>query len=246
MLRQNPSEQWILKWKSRNYKICKPRLKEDPTFSNNVIAYKTGPIHKAAPLTAIKLAVEGQHDVLLLEASTATGKSLDFRMMGPGQAATASQADWCSANSALPLAGLFNASEAMAGLLTARLAALKGGGIPAAVTSFGMGGIALITNMGINNKWDVDAGYDLVSGPIELVLESDKKIPQTLFVKGIPMKVARVVKQFQKAGKVGKVFVVASVYLTMENAADLGAAIGEITYGLEQKEFQKICNRSGW
>ena len=246
MLRQNPSKQWILKWKSRNYKICKPRLKEDPTFSKNVIAYKAGQIHKAAPLTAITLAVEKQHDVILLEGSTATGKTLDFRMMGPGQAATASQADWCSVNSALPLAGLFDASEAMAGLLTTRLSLLKNGGIPAAVTSFGMGGIGVITSMGIENKWDKDAGYDLVSGPIELVLESDQKIPQTLFVKGIPMKVTRVVKQFKKAGIVGKTFVVASVYLTMKDAADLGKAIGEITYGLEQKEFQEICNRSGW
>lgn len=246
MLRQNPSEQWMLYWKSMNYKICKPRLKEDPTFSNNVIAYKAGPIHKAAPLTTIKLDVEGQHDVLLLEGSTATGKSLDFRMMGSGQAATASQANWCSTNSALPLAGLFNASDAMAGLLTARLAVLKNGGIPAAVTTFTMGGIALITNIGIDNKWDVEAGYGLVSGPIELVLASDQKIPKTLFVKGIPIKVTRLGKQFKKAGAVGKTFVVASIVLTMKDAADLGEAIGEITYGVKQKEFQEICNRSGW
>ena len=246
MIRQNPSEQWIQLWKSRNYKICRPLLKEDPTFSNNVIAYKAGPVHKATPLVAIKIDVEKQHDVLLLEASTAKGKSLDYRTIGPGQAATASQANWCSANSALPLAGLFDASEATAGLLTARLGAFKNGGIVAAVTNYGLGGVATITKIGISNEWTAKDGSDLVSGPIELVLESDKKIPETLFVKGIPMKVTNVVKQIKKAGKVGKTLVVASVLLTMVDAWDLGAAIGEITYGVKQKEFQEICNRSGW
>jgi hypothetical protein len=244
VLTQNPSEKWITKYKNKNYKICRIRLKEDPTFSANVIAYKTGPVLPAVPVIATTVTVEKEHDVLLLEASTAIGKSLDYRMMGPGQDVSALK-NWCSANSALPLAGLFQASEAMAGLLTTRLGALKKGGIPAAVTSFGLGGVAVITNMGIDNVWDYKAGYGLVSGPIQLVLESDKKIPETLFVKGIPMKVTNVVKQFKKAGIVGKTFVVASVYMTIDDAADLGEAIGEITYGLDQKEFQKICNRSG-
>jgi hypothetical protein len=242
---QNPTKEWIKKYESKKYRICR-LYKKESTYSANVIAYKTGPVHNAAPVVTTIVAVETEQDVLFLEASNSNGISLHYRAIGPGTPATKSQKVWCSANSVLPLAGIFNASKAMSNLMLTRYGLFKGGGIPAASVGVATSIVANIVSMGLINKFDTDAGYGAVSGTISFYTNRKEDLPKTLKVGGVTMKLSEVKEQFEKAGKAGKGFFVATVVMTVKDVRDLAAAVGEMTYGLEQKEFQRICERVGW
>ena len=247
VLTQNPTASWIKKHKAEKYKVC--RLREKDVTSKNVIAYKHGTDVGPEVVGQINvkwaISVKPEQDVLLLEAFTNQGSTLDQRIVRQSSTPSTFAKLVCNTNQYVPIEGMFSVLGTSSSLLNTVLGYLPGGGIASAVIDGTVGTIATITNASINNRWDAaEKGTEAVTGLVEFVLSAGEEIPTTLKIPArtgdITIKV--IGAKFVAGSGLQKGLMVADVAMTLNDVNDLGKHMGELVYGSKQKEFSNACN----
>ena len=247
VLTQNPTASWIKKHKAAKYKVC--RLREKDVTSKNVIAYKHGTDVGSEVVGQINvkwaISVKPEQDVLLLEAFTNQGSTLDFRIVRQSSTPRTLDKLVCGSNQYVPIEGMFSVLGTSSSLLNTVLGYIPGGVIVSAVIDGFFGTIATMTNLYINNRWEAAyEGDGVVKAKVEFVLSAAEKTPETLKISArtgdITMNV--VGANLVKGSRAQKGLFVADVIMTLKDVHDLGEHVGELAYGVDQKQLNNACN----
>ena len=247
VITQNPTASWIKKHKAAKYKVC--RLREKDVTSKNVIAYKHGTDVGSEVLGQINvkwaISVKPEQDVLLLEAFTNQGSTLDQRIVRQSSTPRTLDKLVCGTNQYVPIEGMFGLLGTSSNLLNTALGYLPGGVIVSAALGGVLSVFGGIVNMAVNNRWE--AGYEsagVVKAKVELVVNATDELPETLKIStltgDISMKV--VGGNFVKGSAAQKGLFVADVVMTIKDVHDLSKYVGELAYGVDQKKFNNACN----
>jgi len=247
VLTQNPSASWIKKHKAAKYKVC--RLREKDVTSKNVIAYKHGTDVGSEVVGQFNvkwaISVKPEQDVLLLEAFTNQGSTLDHRIVRQSSTPSTLAKLVCGSNQYVPLEGMFELLGTGSSLLNTALGLIPGGVIVSAFIDGFFGAVATIQNLYINNRWE--AGYEgtgVVKAKVEFVLSAGEKIPETVKIPArtgdITMNV--IGTNLVTGSRAQKGLFVADVIMIGKDVHDLGKHVGELAYGVDQKKFNNACN----
>ena len=247
VLTQNPTASWIKKHKAEKYKVC--RLREKDVTSKNVIAYKHGTDVGPEVVGQINvkwaISVKPEQDVLLLEAFTNQGSTLDQRIVRQSSTPSTLAKLVCGTNQYVPLEGMFGLLGTTSSLLNTILGYIPGGVIVSAALGGIFSTIATINNMAVNNRWE--AGYEgagVVKAKVEFVVNAAEKLPETVKIStgtgDISMKV--VGGNLVKGSGAQKGLFVADVVMTIKDVNDFSKYVGELAYGVDQKKFNNACN----
>ena len=247
VITQNPTASWIKKHKAAKYKVC--RLREKDVTSKNVIAYKHGTDVGSEVLGQIivkwAISVKPEQDVLLLEAFTNQGSTLDQRIVRQSSTPRTLDKLVCGTNQYVPIEGMFGLLGTSSNLLNTALGYIPGG----VIVSAALGGVFSVlggmVNMAVNNRWE--AGYEsagVVKAKVEFVVNAAEKLPETVKIStgtgDISMKVVK--GNFVKGSGAQKGLFVADVVMTIKDVHDLSKYVGELAYGVDQKKFNNACN----
>jgi len=247
VLTQNPSASWIKKHKAAKYKVC--RLREKDVTSKNVIAYKHGTDVGSEVVGQFNvkwaISVKPEQDVLLLEAFTNQGSTLDHRIVRQSSTPSTLAKLVCGSNQYVPLEGMFGVLGTSSNLLNTVLGYIPGGVIVSAAMGAFFGTVGAMTNASINNRWE--AGYEgagVVKATVEFVASAGQDLPPTLKIPARSGDIAMNVvgAKFVAGSGLQKGLWVADVLMTIKAVHDLGKHVGELAYGVDQKEFNNACN----
>jgi hypothetical protein len=224
-------------------------LREKDVTSKNVIAYKHGtdvePELVGQFNVKLAISVKPEQDVLLLEAFTNQGSTLDHRIVRQSSTPSRLAKLVCGSNQYVPLEGMFGVLGTSSNLLNTALGYIPGGVIVSAAIGAFFSTVATMNNASINNRWE--AGYEgagVVKATVEFVASAGQDLPPTLKIPTRSGDIAMNVvgAKFVAGSDLQKGLWVADVLMTIKDVHDLGKHVGELAYGVDQKKFNNACN----